>query len=108
MKFLCQLQTLLDFLSDVAGQCRPYCESGLQAAAVFAELNKEVSVSSFSFQAPHGRSALQFAAASGSYEQSLSGFGSKQQSPMNKIRTSVHVLCPDFVLKKESPPGAPG
>lgn len=54
MKFLCQLQTLLDFLSAVAGPCRPYCESGLQAAAVFAELNKEVSVSSFSFQAPTG------------------------------------------------------
>lgn len=49
------------------------------------------------------RSALQFATAVGAAsEQSPSCFDSKQQSPMNRMQTSAHVLYKAFALKKPS------
>lgn len=100
-KVLSKLQTLLDFLSELASQCWPHYENSLQMVlVVYTNRNKEVSVSGIFFpHTMHMRSALQFAPAVGAAtQQSPSCFDFKQQSPMNKIQTSVHVLYKTFTL----------
>lgn len=94
VKILHKLQTPLDFLSEIAGQCWPRCKSGLQRLAVYADKLIKKSAWAVFLSTPCTRglpSSLLLQVEATNY-QSLSCFGSKQQSPRNKMQTLVHVL----------------
>lgn len=94
VKILCKLQALLDYLSETSSLCWPHYKNGLQVLVVYTDVNNEVNVSRVFFSyTVHRRPALLFAPAVGTAnQQSLSCFDSKQQSLMNKMQTSFHVL----------------
>lgn len=96
VKFLYKLQTLL---SEIAGQCWPHYENGLKVLAMYTDVNKEASMSSPALQGAPAVVARErnkpFC-----YLTKTTMFDSKQQSPINKNTTSVHVLYKSFALKK--------